>query len=421
MSSKKTTALAVLLVVSAVGYLLACSQATWSPDGKQIAFVVMREQDKSFSLYAAPTDGGKGRLLWKSDSRISPPTWSPDGKTLAVINIARLEQDKEAPESKDLPRARDVSPSKGAVLADRVYLIDVTGGKRRLLAEQKFIGDRDMTTETSRPSEPFPQWAVGGKRILWPLQGLAQARLIDLKDGKLIRQWDGVVSALAISPSGKLAVTYEKGATEEEPTLLVLDLEKDKPLLKQEGTAEALGFQPGALPAWSPDSTRLVIGGKKKTAKGEAWGLWVVDVAGGLRKQILKDLSGSPLWVDWSPTGDLLAMSAIVGDEEKKKGGGSCGVWTLKPDGTALKRIDQPKSKEDQAYHPVFSPDGMRLTYRRVREGDKWLQTVIYRLAKGTEKVVPLEIPSPKPTASPEKKAPSSGPQAKPEGSGEKK
>ena len=70
--------------------------------------------------------------------------------------------------------------------------------------------------------------------------------------------------------------------------------------------------------------------------------------------------------------------------------------------------------------YPVFSPDGTRLTYRRVRKGDKWVQTVIYRLATGTQKVVPLEIPSPKPDGSPEKKTPSGSP-TKPQGSGEKK
>ena len=174
------------------------------------------------------------------------------------------------------------------------------------------------------------------------------------------------------------------------------------------------------LPGWSPDSKRLVIGGKEKAAKGEVGGLWIVDVAGGSSKQILKDLPGAPMWVDWSPKGDLIAVAIAPEGGPKKKERGTCGVWLLKADGSGLKRIDRPKSDQDVACHPVFSPDGMRLTYRRMRGGPR-LQTVIYDIAKGTEKVVSLEVTSPKPKGPPEKKAPPPGSPSKPAGSEEKK
>jgi len=418
-SSKKATVLAVLLVVSAVAYLLACSQATWSPDGKRIAFVVMLERGESFHLYVAPTDGGKGRLLWKSDSRIGPPIWSPDGTTLAVVNISRLEQARDAPESKDLPRAKDVGSSKGAVLTDRLYLLDVASGNKRLLAEQKFIGEPKLANDEPGLGEPFPQWVAGGKRILWPLEGLTQARLIDVEDGKLIKQWDDITGSPVVSPSGKLAAMM-RGKTPESGVMLVtVDLETMKEESKVVMGDDKTAVKPLWALSWSPDSSTIVFAGTDDKSSKEPSGIWLVGINSNQAKQILKEHLGAPIWVDWSPKGDLLAMSVIVADKPKKESG-ICGVWTLKPDGTALKRIDQPKNEEDKVYHPVFSPDGMRLTYRRVRKGDKWERTVIYDIAKGTEKVIPVEIPSPKPNGPPEKKAPPDSP-SKPEGSEEKK
>lgn len=53
------------------------SQAAWSPDGKQIAFV--RAADGKPQIFLLPLDGGEARQLTKSKYGASSPRWSPDG------------------------------------------------------------------------------------------------------------------------------------------------------------------------------------------------------------------------------------------------------------------------------------------------------------------------------------------------------
>jgi len=56
------------------------SQATWSPDGKQIAFV--RLVDGKPQVFLLPLDGGEATQLTKSKYGAGTPRWSPDGKKI---------------------------------------------------------------------------------------------------------------------------------------------------------------------------------------------------------------------------------------------------------------------------------------------------------------------------------------------------
>src|ERR1041385_1036471 len=56
------------------------SQATWSPDGKQIAFV--RLVDGKPQVFLLPLDGGEVIQLTKSKYGAGTPRWSPDGKKI---------------------------------------------------------------------------------------------------------------------------------------------------------------------------------------------------------------------------------------------------------------------------------------------------------------------------------------------------
>jgi len=392
MSSKKATALAVLLVVSAVAYLLACSQATWSPDGKHLAFVSEAGGKAQFHLYVASTDGGKVRELWHTDALLGAPVWSPDGKTLAVVGT-EVVSPTVGEEAKDLPKGKGAEE---AVLAHRLHLIDVATGKQRVLVEQKFVGDPDLAKANERRIlEPFPQWALDGKALLWPLVGLRQARLVDARDGKTIRTWEAVVLCPVVSPSGKLAAFYRDPEGESEMSLVVLDLEKVRPLATHSLEKEKIGFEAAGLLAWSPDSSQLAICGECDKADGKSHGIWILDIKSGNPRQILKGFQPMPVWIDWSPKGDRLAMGALL--EDKKEGGdqGKGGVWLLKPDGSDLKRLDQPKDPKDMAYHPTFSPDGGRVCWRVMNNTNPAVQVVVYDIAKGTRTPVTLKLPKP--------------------------
>ncbi len=56
----------------------------WSPDGKQIAFLSNRHDEKDTQIYLIPTDGGEARKLTDLKGRIRTFHWSPDGRKLLV-------------------------------------------------------------------------------------------------------------------------------------------------------------------------------------------------------------------------------------------------------------------------------------------------------------------------------------------------
>src|SRR5579871_2401912 len=64
-----------------------CEYATWSPDGKYIAFLQGEVQGQTNRLAVINVRTGQVRELYPGpkDSFIGPPCWSPDGRSLAVI------------------------------------------------------------------------------------------------------------------------------------------------------------------------------------------------------------------------------------------------------------------------------------------------------------------------------------------------
>ncbi len=58
--------------------------ATWSPDGKTVAFI--SNLSGRSNLWLVPSEGGWPTQLTISDQRQSSPTWSPDGKWIAYMS-----------------------------------------------------------------------------------------------------------------------------------------------------------------------------------------------------------------------------------------------------------------------------------------------------------------------------------------------
>jgi len=58
------------------------SQQNWSADGKQIAFVSIRE-DGQIYVYRMNADGSGPERLTNKPDRVSTPSWSPDGNRIA--------------------------------------------------------------------------------------------------------------------------------------------------------------------------------------------------------------------------------------------------------------------------------------------------------------------------------------------------
>ena len=62
------------------------SEAAWSPDGRWIAFVAKRGEDKESQLYVISTDGGEATRVGEVPTGVSAPKWFPDSKRIAFIS-----------------------------------------------------------------------------------------------------------------------------------------------------------------------------------------------------------------------------------------------------------------------------------------------------------------------------------------------
>lgn len=81
------------------------SQAVWSPDGKQIAFV--RLADGRPQLFLLSLDGGEAIQLTKFRYGAGTPKWSPDGKLILFssnINLKDLLKDSVLNPDKEIPK-----------------------------------------------------------------------------------------------------------------------------------------------------------------------------------------------------------------------------------------------------------------------------------------------------------------------------
>lgn len=72
------------------------SSPVWSPDGRWIAFVAQRDEDKAPQLYVLPLAGGEALRLTEVPTGVSSPKWYGDSKSLAFISRVWPDQDFKA-------------------------------------------------------------------------------------------------------------------------------------------------------------------------------------------------------------------------------------------------------------------------------------------------------------------------------------
>ncbi len=62
------------------------TQPVFSPDGRWIAFVSKRGEDKESQIYVIPTDGGEARRVTNVPTGASVPKWFPDSQRIAFVS-----------------------------------------------------------------------------------------------------------------------------------------------------------------------------------------------------------------------------------------------------------------------------------------------------------------------------------------------
>ncbi len=253
------------------------SQAVFSPDGKQIAFV--RTVDNRPQLFLLSLDGGEAVQLTKFKYGASNPQWSPDGKQLLFasgILLKDLLKDSLLNPKKEIPKWSMEKPgweknqqlSKTEAKADpdgnmeeiRSYLENnVTDKKARVVNKLNFQDETDVNADMSfnhffiteaKPGAKvmpvtqgffrynFAAFTPDGKQIILggdidslqhPDRSLEGQIYVANTDGSNLRKILGEdgknYNSPRISPSGKwLAFQYGQTATVSIPVLAIMPL-----------------------------------------------------------------------------------------------------------------------------------------------------------------------------------------------------
>jgi dipeptidyl aminopeptidase/acylaminoacyl peptidase len=143
------------------------AQPRWSPDGKHIAFVSNRHNERQPQIYIIPFEGGEARRLSDMKGSIGSFRWSPDGRRLVCefrkkdAEQAEREKDEQKKKlgvvSRHITRVFFKEDEAGFLPRERWHLwtVDATSGKARQITASRVFDERE------------PAWSADGKHIVF--------------------------------------------------------------------------------------------------------------------------------------------------------------------------------------------------------------------------------------------------------------
>ncbi|MFQ6618916.1 MAG: LpqB family beta-propeller domain-containing protein, partial [Fidelibacterota bacterium] len=229
---------------------------SWSPDGKKIAFLSARGEDKKTQVYLIPVDGGAPEQVTDSKTSVSMYRWSGDGKYIAYT----ASDPKSEGEKKDEKEGRDWK------------VIDEKFKHRRLWAVEVESGETHKITTTDISIWDFA-WSPDGKKL---------------------------VIAASLTPRVDDSYMFKK--------LYLVDSEGGEPAPLCE-TGGKLG-----MIRWSPDGKRIAFLAGVDSSDPSAGSIFVVSSEGGNPVNITGGFEATVTWIDWVNR-RTLSFVAIEGTE----------------------------------------------------------------------------------------------------------
>ena len=252
----------------------------WSPDGKWIAFVSNRKDNRN-NLYRLSIDGGEAEPLTELKSNVTNFNWSPDGRFIAYT----MSDPKTEEEEKNDKGRNDFRWVDENLKMSRLYVIPVekdANGKRE---------PRKLTTGNYNVGE-F-DWSADGSRIAFSHSKTPGANDWTTADVSIVDVASTNVTLLANTPAAEDSPTYSPDG--KSIALIVTD---SPPRWAQTATIQifpANGGQPKILvgsfdaqpdiAGWSADGKRIYF----VEAKGTGTQVYVADVAANRIEEIKHD------------------------------------------------------------------------------------------------------------------------------------
>lgn len=249
--------------------------ATWSPDGKQVAFT--SNISGRLNLWIVPSDGGWPRQLTVSDQRQVSPVWSPDGKQIAFL-----------------------SDTDGDELWD-IFLVDAK------------TGNVINATLSPKTEEGRPSWSPDGKSIAYavrpktkPAYEIDVMEVASRKTTHITQNTpdDRYNSDPIWSHDGKFLAWTQNYTDEMNSDVIVADLATGK---TENLTNHAKG-QIFEADAWAPDGKSILI---TSNAQNGFMNVGVLDVAS-KRVQWLTNDNWEMQAVGFTPDGKRVIWTANV-------------------------------------------------------------------------------------------------------------
>ena len=242
----------------------------WSPDGKWLAFVSNRKDNRN-NLYRLSIDGGEAEPLTELKTNVTDFDWSPDGRYIAYTTT----DPKTEEEEKNDKGRNDFRWVDENLKMSRLYIIPVekdTNGKReprKLITENYNVGDFD--------------WSADGSHIAFSHTKTPGANDWTTADVSIVEVANGNVTVLANTPAAEDSPVYSPDGKS-----IVLTVTDNPPTWATRATIQifpANGGQPKVLLAsydeqpnvagWSADGKKVYF----SEAKGTGTQIYVVDVA----------------------------------------------------------------------------------------------------------------------------------------------
>lgn len=329
-----------------------------SPDGKHVVYVVERvdrkTEKKHTNLWLVSTRGGAPKPFTTGDHRDFMPRWSPDGRTLAFLSNR---EDEKQPQiyliDLDGGEARRLTDFRGEV-GEMVWSPDGT----RLLIQFRKKDPEIVAMEKDPKKRERGLVERHITRMFYKLDGygfLPKDRwhlyLVDVRTGKMTQLTDGPYDETGptFTPDGKWIVFVSNRSEDPERDPDAVDLWR---IPATGGDMERIPtpYGPKHAPSVSPDGRFIAYYGHE--GKNEWWrnqSLWVVPWEGGEAQNltqahdlhtavdIINDVIGA--WATprplWSPDGETLYFPVALH--------GKVQVRRIRRDGSAMETlIDEP-------------------------------------------------------------------------------
>lgn len=221
------------------GFVEGAQNATWSPDGKYLAYLVTCDNG-CIAIRSVAT--GQVRRLAPTLSDVRGQSWSPDGRSLLV-------------------GGRDVRGREG------MFQIDVQSGEAAAVMSDGLTG--------------LAGWSPDGKKVYFSRSDAVVERDFASGSERVVHREAGPVNYTQLSPDGQYVFRVSRfDPSTQSASLLLVPVAGGQPReLFRVTTSE--GFMPGPF-EWTPDS-RAVLAIKNVGSRRE---LWLVPVAGGPHRKL---------------------------------------------------------------------------------------------------------------------------------------